>query len=292
MPLVRALLVIMMALHLIASSALADNPKQTRKILLIHSFEPFLPYSITVNQSIRSTLESDKTIHTDLYTEYLDLARFPGEDYRERLLDLLRHKYSRHSPDVIFVMLNPALDFLLKHLERLFPEIPIVFCTIEKYQIEGQALKPNITGVLMEIDPKGTLDAVLRLQPDVRKIIVVGGASKNDRGYEAAVRMAFKEYEGRLDITYMTGMPMETILKAVPDLPAHTIIFYITMFQDGTGKSFVPKDVATLISHTSNVPVFGMFDSYFGHGIVGGHLVSFEAQGKKAAKWASVYCMA
>ncbi len=284
MPLARALLVIMVALHVIAPCALADNPKQTRKILLIHSFEPFMPYSITVNQSIRSTLESDNTIHTDLYTEYLDLARFPGEDYRERLLDLLRHKYSRHAPDVIFVMLQPALDFLLKHIEGLFPEVPVVFCTIEQYQLEGQTLKPNMTGVLMEVDPKGTLDAALTLRPDTRKVLVLGGANKNDRGYEAAVRTAFKEYEGRLDITYMTGVPMETILKAVPHLPAHTIIFYITMFQDGTGKSFLPRDVATLISNTANMPVFSLFDSYFGYGIVGGRLVSIEEQGKKAAE--------
>ncbi len=284
MRLVRALLVIVVALHFIAPSALADSPKQTKRILLIHAFEPFMPYSITVNQSIRSTIESDKTIHADLYTEYLDLTRFPDEDYRKRLLDLLRYKYSRRSPDLIFVMLQPALDFFLKDIEGLFPEVPVVFCSIEKYQIEGRALRPNITGVLMGIDPKGTLDAALGLRPDTRKVIVIGGSSDNDRGYEAAVRTALKEYEGRLDITYMTGMPIEKVLKTVPDLQAHTIILYITMFQDSTGRSFVPKDVVTLISRISNVPVFAMFDSYFGSGIVGGRLVSFEEQGKKAAE--------
>ena len=43
-------------------------------------------------------------------------------------------------------------------------------------------------------------------------------------------------------------------------------------------------DVLPKITAASNSPVFGMSDTYLGRGIVGGHVVSFEDQGKIAAR--------
>jgi PAS domain S-box-containing protein len=266
-----------------ASSAKMASLKQTKKVLLIHSFEPYLPYSIMINQSIRSAIEADETFSIDFYTEYLDLARYSEEDYTKRLSDLLSHKYSKKSLDLILVMLNPALDFITKSSRGLFSDTPIVFCTIEKSQIEGRDLSSNITGVAMDLDPKGTLDAALLLQPDIQKIIVIGGTHPNDKAYESTVRRTLKEYEAKLDISYLTEMSLGAILASIRTLPKNTIVLFITMFQDGTGKSLVPRDVLAVIARTSNVPVYGMLESYMGHGIVGGHIVSFEEQGKKAA---------
>jgi PAS domain S-box-containing protein len=61
---------------------------------------------------------------------------------------------------------------------------------------------------------------------------------------------------------------------------------YETMFRDGAGKIFVPREALTLISRTSKVPVFGLYESYLGFGIVGGRLSSFEMHGKEAATMA------
>ena len=284
LPLICTLLIILLAVPVAATPVAAENGGQAKRVLIIHSFEPFLPYATVVNQSIRSTFESDKTVKADFYVEYLDLARFPGKEHRRDLPGMLARKYSGRKPDLVFVMLFPALEFYLDHIERLFPGVPVIFCTVEKYQIEGLTMKPNVTGVFMEIDPKGTVDTALRLEPRTRSLVVVGGASQNDRAFEAVTRKALSAYKGRLDVTYETGRPMEKIREIVSNLPKGTIILYTSMFQDGAGKSFVPRDAAALISRVSSVPVYGMFDPYFGHGIVGGDLVSFEEQGKRAAE--------
>ena len=46
----------------------------------------------------------------------------------------------------------------------------------------------------------------------------------------------------------------------------------------------MPRDVIPRISRASNSPVFGLYDSYLGYGIVGGHLLSFEELGKESAR--------
>jgi PAS domain S-box-containing protein len=262
----------------------AGTNKPSKRVLILHSFEPFLPYSIIANRAIQTTLVADATEHIDFFSEYLDLARFPDNLYLKQLVDLYHKKYSNCQPDVIIAILKPALDFLLKNCKELFPGVPIVHCGAEKHQLEGLALGKNTTGVLMEIDPKATLNSALNLHPGTKNIAVIAGAQANDKGYEATVRQAFREYEDRFTFLYLSGLSMEETLQRLRSLPEHTIVVYITMFQDGTGKAFVPAVQAKTFSEASNSPVYSLFDAYFGNGIVGGRLVSFEMQGKKAAE--------
>ncbi len=51
----------------------------------------------------------------------------------------------------------------------------------------------------------------------------------------------------------------------------------------GAGQSFVPREALSLIRRATPVPVFGLYDSYMGFGIVGGPLFSFEDAGKTSA---------
>ena len=52
----------------------------------------------------------------------------------------------------------------------------------------------------------------------------------------------------------------------------NTIVLYSTMFRDGADRIFVPREAASLISAAANGPLFGLFDSYMGYGIVGGQV--------------------
>ena len=50
---------------------------------------------------------------------------------------------------------------------------------------------------------------------------------------------------------------------------------------------FVPCEALSLVAKASSVPVFGILETYLGHGIVGGHLLSFTKHGKEAAAMAT-----
>ena len=76
---------------------------------------------------------------------------------------------------------------------------------------------------------------------------------------------------------------MQETLARVGSLPPDTIVLYSAIFTDGAGQSFVPREALSLISRAANAPVFGLYESYLGYGIVGGRLVSFEQQGREAA---------
>ena len=86
-----------------------------------------------------------------------------------------------------------------------------------------------------------------------------------------------------LEINSLSGLPLGRLLEEVASLPRDTIVLYLTVFRDGAGESFQQPDVVQKVAAASGAPVYSVFGSYFGRGIVGGHIVSFEAAGDQAA---------
>ena len=61
------------------------------------------------------------------------------------------------------------MDFINKYGDEIFPGTPVVFCAIGKRQLENLSFGSNTTGLFVELDISGTLDAALKLQPDTRR---------------------------------------------------------------------------------------------------------------------------
>ena len=49
-------------------------------------------------------------------------------------------------------------------------------------------------------------------------------------------------------VEYLSGLAIEDLLEKVARLPKHSVIFYLTMFRDANGKSFVPREIMSVIS--------------------------------------------
>lgn len=279
-----ALLGALLGLLGLTPSALAAEPEARSSVLLLYAEARLLPAIVATDLSIRSTLQSGSESPVHFYTEYLDLSWFPGEGHERQLRNLLRQKYADRKLDLVIPAGAHALRFALKHRASLFPGVPIVFCAVDKPSVAGLELGPDVTGVWMFVDWSATLDVALRLQPDTRRVIVVQGTSDLDRRLAAQAREAFSTYQGRVEFTYLIGLPMEQLLKEVAALPDRTIVLFGSLLREGAGRTFVPMEALSLIARTSRAPIYGLFDSLVGGGIVGGRVVSFQAQGVKAAE--------
>ena len=61
-------------------------------------------------------------------------------------------------------------------------------------------------------------------------------------------------------------------------------MLYLTLFLDAAGNRFTPQEALDQFAPASRVPIYGYYDTYLGHGIVGGSFVTFEEIGRKAAQ--------
>ena len=264
--------------------AFASEAHPPKKILLLYSYQSVLPAILEWDEGIRSGLQGIDPGPLEFYTEYLDLARFPGESYVKNLITLLQNKYSGKKIDLLIPVGDLAFQFLSSHGNSLFPGVPMVFCAAVKTEIQTLAKPKNSTGVVAWIDVEGTLEAALKMQPQTRQVVVVGGSAKTDRLFQQLAREALRHYEGRLEATFLTDLPASEIFKRLGNLPPQAIVLFLSLLRDSEGKEFIPRDAAALVSQTAKVPVYGLWETLLGYGIVGGHLMSFRAQGRIAGE--------
>src|SRR5678816_911559 len=107
-------------------------------------------------------------------------------------------------------------------------------------------------------DWMGTLEAALQLQPQTRRVVVVGGTTDIDRLWIRRAREAFSAYKGGLEFTYLTDLPVGQLLKEVAGLPDGTIILFFSLLRDGAGHDFIPREVLSRLSAAARVPIYGL----------------------------------
>jgi signal transduction histidine kinase len=277
----RVALAVLSVAVLLAGAGSAAAQGSTR-VLLLFDEDRSLPGLAVLDQALRTTLR-DGLGDVEIFSESLNLSQFQDAQYEGVLRDYYSNKYRQRQPDLIVAVMGPALRFLLRNGQEIFPGTPIVFCGADADDIRGTALPANVTGILVRRTFAPTVDVALQLQPTTSQVYVVGGTSDFDRHLQQLARREFERFGQRLSFHYLTDLSTSDLLATVSQLPRRSVIFYLTWFRDKAGKTYVPHDMAEEISNAANVPVFAFVDQYLGRGPVGGYVYSVESHGKGAA---------
>jgi PAS domain S-box-containing protein len=283
--LIELLALLVCALY--GSLATADPSHKSRLVVVLYPHNSDgSPGNILVDQSIRLTFANNSTEPIEVYDEYLDVSQ-PRDVSDERFqVEHLRRKYARRKVDVVIAGLVTALDFALTHRNEIFPGAPVVFCTVDETELQARKLPADVIGVPVRMDLAASLNLALKLHPNTQRVFVIAGKEKMDMFWADEARKAFRPYETKLQFNYLVGLPLEDLLRRVADLPQGSIIYYVHVLQDGSGKALMPAFVLQQLAAVASVPVYGHLDSYVGNGIVGGRVISFENEGKNSAKLA------
>jgi len=264
--------------------ASAEVQQQQKRVLILHSFESEVGLFSDFDESLRRTLKAGQTGHIKFYTEFLDLVRFASLRHEKDLQTYLHTKYSPEKIDLIIPVSLPAINFTVKYDKNLFPGTPVVFCTFGRHWVVHGPLPPNVTGVVETTTIDKTVAAALKLQPNTRRVVIVGGTLPYERDWVKEIQNHLREYEGKLEFTYLTDLPMGELLRRLGNLPQHTIVLYLMMWRDGAGEYFLPKEALSRIAQSAKAPIYGVFESFLGSGLVGGDLVPFKTAGKTTAE--------
>ncbi len=262
----------------------AAEKRETKRVLVIIGLHKNQLVTQLVENGIEEIFKANHDYRIEQYVEYLDLNRFPGKQYRQQFAALLSHKYADRSIDVIIAIIPSGLAFLIEYGGDIFSDVPIVFSVVSEMNLRAMKLSPNITGISYKPDIKGTLETALKLQPHTKHVVVIGGVSKTNTKFVKGAKAIFDQYDDKLKFTYLTKHSMSEILEQVAHLPEDTIILYTWMYKDREGNSFIPREAIVRIASAANAPSYSLFETFLGQGTVGGNLIGFTAQGRKAAE--------
>jgi signal transduction histidine kinase len=254
------------------------------RVVILNGTDPYLPAFIVVDRALRDEVRAKADRRAEFYSETLDMQRFPRAKFEREVIALLRKKYHGLRIDAVVAVQTTALEFAEQHGKEIWPDAAIVFHSVPASLLERHPPGPGVAGVPVRYDVRPTLDLALRLRPKARRIVVVGGVADFDREMQGLARAALAALPGKPAVEYLVDRSLADTVVAVGKLPADAIVLYLSMFRDGTGAPHVPRNALTRIAAASSVPVFGMFETYLGEGIVAGSMASYEAQGRRVGE--------
>lgn len=253
------------------------------RILMLHAFNYMFPATTAVGDAARKRLLERSPHKLDIDGEFLDLARPSDAGHEDRVVSFLREKYARSPPDVVMTLGSLALPFIVKHRDIIAPSVPVVFTNISPATYSASGAPSDVTGIITEFNLDKTLALAEALQPNARRVVVIAGSAVVDRRWQVEARKTVDGRGGKFEATYLFELSYDALAAEVARVPPNAIVIVLTVFADGTGKTFVPAEVAAALAALSQAPVYSPYDTYLGNGTVGGFIETLESVGVAAA---------
>lgn len=268
------------------ASVLANQPDGSgapRRVVILNATDPYLPAFLVFERALRTEILANSASPVELYAETLDMHRFPHAGLDTDVAALLQRKYHDLKIDVVVTVAPVALDFAQRHRGDIWPGAVIVFSSVSTGLLDRRSVPPDVIGLPHRLQFGQTVELALRLRPQTQTIAVVGGSPRPCCEYLELAREALEplEREGRINTRYLVGLGIAETLAEVKALPPDAIVLYLAIFRDVDGQPQVPRDVLEQINAVSPVPIFGVFGSYMGYGILSGSIAGFELQGRE-----------
>ncbi len=253
-----------------------------RNILVLHMESAQLPANALVSRTIEDGLTEAHIPHVT-FDEYLDENRLRLT--HSAIATTLEAKYAGKRLDLIITVGPQAFGFLMEYGSKLWPHIPKLFCLMDNREVP-QSLPDDITGIRGSFDFSPTIDLALQLQPDLKHIYYIGGATPQELERQRIAQEDFKHYDGRLDFTYLNELSWTQLLTQIHHLPDHSAALLTTYFMDSTGQNFITANVCPSITSAANTPVYVPFDTLLHCGAVGGSVFSISASAQAVTRLA------
>jgi signal transduction histidine kinase len=271
-------------------ACLAQKPagkenSRPKRVLMIFNESKDVPGNILLEQAVRDAMQSVGTNQIEFLSEYLDASHFSDSKHFRVFEDYLGKKYAAQNLDLIISF--PSRDYrLVDDLPKaLFPKVPVVFVAINEMEVPKSFGKRGVTGIVQRFDIRGTLALIMRLQPDTRHVVVVGGVSDVDRATLGQIVEATHSLEG-VGFQFWTNWPVPELSGMAKSLREGTVILLSSVLTDVNGRTFFMSQLAQTLSPSASVPIYSIGPSAIGAGALGGSVVNTDDLGARTGELA------
>jgi hypothetical protein len=209
----------------------AADAERAKRVLVISTGSRFSPGFALVDKGVLEALGKVPSERIETYAENLDILRFPAERFERIFMEYLTEKYSEQRPDIIILVYVGNLGIAGKLLHDLFPGTPVIVAGFTEEEVRTDQFGPLVSGLAQRVDPRGTMELILRLKPETRRIVVIGGTAEVDRHVLDRVKEAGRSLAGRVEFDFWDNRSMDELRQAVAALPPQTAILVSRMFR-------------------------------------------------------------
>ena len=266
-------------LLLTLATAIVAQAEPPKRVLMLHSWGP--EFGDLYAKDMRVQLSRQLPGRFELYEEWLVSARFTDRQEDAAFAGYLNSLFADHPIDLVITLGAPAANFVQRYQQSLFRTTPELLTDVEERRASAPSLTPNETVVAISVSFPTLVQNILRVRPQTSMLAVVIGNSPIEKYWVGQIGESLEAFKNRLTLRFLTGLPFNEVLRQAATLPARSAILYVLLSPDVLG---IPQDEDTALAQlhaVANAPMFSYTDAYLGKGIVGGPLISGEAQGRE-----------
>ena len=252
----------------------ANPPK---RVLLLFPGDLLLPWGQVQAENTRTAIIEAVPGHIEFFAEGLDWLRFPEIESENEFVSLVLKRYAEVPPDLIVVH-GPMEDFVKRQRAKLWPDTPLMVASQFGGPLSKSGYPEGIPGTSVSIDAARTLDIALQLQPDAKRVVIVGGSSPYSRAEIQRTTDQLEPYRRRVDIQYVVDLPIEEMKRRLSALPRDSIVFQVPIFRDAAGVIREPHDFARELANAASAPSYAYYDTAVGAGILAGAMADWAGQ--------------
>ena len=163
----------------------------------------------------------------------------------------------------------------------------MLFASVDERYLRGAPFTDNETAVAVINDFPRLIDDILRVLPATKQVFMIVGSGSLGQFWRRVLEGEFTRFRDRLTFIWSDDLSLTDILGRVASLPSDSAIVYLTFGADAQGGAYADEPVLASLHAATNAPMFGAFSSLFGHGIVGGSMMSIGGLARNTADVAS-----
>lgn len=246
---------------------------------MLNSYHRGLSWTDSLNTGIRNSL-SNAHISVEIYIEDIDYKRFSKPKVLTQMYGLLKMKYQGTAIDLVFVTDNDALLFMEQHGDSLFPGTPVVFCGINN----RYSFKKGFTGVLEEVDIKSNLDLIQNFHPTLSDLHVIIDRTTTGEELRKRVEQIADSALYPFNIRILSDYTIDELEETVKGFNEGDAILFLLFNVDRLHQYLSYEEALHSISLVCDIPIYGTWDFYLKHGIIGGNIIMGREHGEHAGQ--------
>jgi signal transduction histidine kinase len=260
------------------------NPP-TKHVLMIFGEARDLPGNVMMEQGAQNEMLKESTNRIEFYLESLDAARFPNPNHYNVFKNFLKNKYAGQPPDLVMLFASRDFQQVQQLSSELFTNTPSVFVVVNDLDATNFSALPDSTGIIQRFDIQGTIRFILRLQPETRRVVVIGGVTSADRATLGLISDVARSVDG-VDFDFWTNRPVSQMYSDAQMLKPGTVILFSSVQRDVTGQRLYGSQIVRPLATAATVPVYALGEGLLGSGVLGGNVIDLDDLGADAGRLA------
>ena len=134
----------------------------------------------------------------------------------QSIVDYIRSIFAAHpEPDLVIALAGPASVFARKYRQQLFPDVPLLFGSVDQRFLGDAPLDKNEAAVAALNDLPGIVDDILQTLPETRQIFMIVGYGPIRDFWRHRLEEQFTRFRGRVDFVWSDDCPFRKSCVAV-----------------------------------------------------------------------------